>query len=175
MYILTKNLYSAFSPRGNTLQWKRQYIYIKYRYRSLSDRSVKTELCRSSSTRLGDLAAGSEKHWGGKRSVELGWGCVLHKECAHLWFHKEGVGSKGVTLRLTRRELVDWQLGSEDVGEDASRWVTMGSWQGRGQVTQGGVCRMSWAKASCFLWASVETKASLYENAYLTLSAFWQN
>lgn len=65
--------------------------------------------------------------------------CASAKE----WLHKEGVGSKGVTQRLTRRDLVDWQFGSEDVGEDASRWLTTGSGQGCGQMTQGGVYRMS--------------------------------
>lgn len=49
--------------------------------------------------------------------------CASAKE----WLHKKIVGSNGDTLRLTRRELVDWQFGSEDVGEDASRWVMMGS------------------------------------------------
>ena len=53
------------------------------------------------------MAAGSEKHWGGKRSVELGWGCVSDKSSAEEWLHKEREGSNGDTLRLTRRELAD--------------------------------------------------------------------
>jgi len=84
------------------------------------------------------LAAENEKHWVGKRSVELGWGCVSDKSSAEEWLHNEREESNGDTVRLTRRELSEWQFGLGDMGDDAARWVTMGSWQGHGQVTQGG-------------------------------------
>lgn len=75
------------------------------------------------------MAAGSKKHWGGKRSVELGWGYALDKSSAEEWLCKERKGSNGDTLKPTRRELVDWQFGLGDMGGDATRWVTMGSQQ----------------------------------------------
>lgn len=83
------------------------------------------------------MAAGSEKHWGGKRSVKLRWGCVPGKSSAEEWLRKERERCKGDTLRPTRRELADWQFGLGDMEDDAAGWVTMGRWQGRGQMTQG--------------------------------------
>lgn len=57
------------------------------------------------------MATESEKHWGGKRSVELGWGWVPDKSLAEEWLRKGREASNRDTLRPTRRELATGSLG----------------------------------------------------------------
>lgn len=50
---------------------KKTIYEMKYKYRNLSDRSVK-QSCVEAAALVLKTVAGSEKHRGGKRSVELG-------------------------------------------------------------------------------------------------------
>lgn len=69
--------------------------------------------------------------------MKLRWGCVPGKSSAEEWLRKEREGRNGDTLRPTRRELADRQFGLGDMEDDAAGWVTMGRWQGCGQMDTG--------------------------------------
>lgn len=117
---------------------KKTICEMKYRCRSLSDGSVKQSCVEAAALLLETWQQGG-RNIEGERDL---WSWDEDVYCINNVCISKGVASQGRSgeqwrLRLARRELVDEQFGPEEVVEDASVQVTMGSWQGHGQMTQG--------------------------------------